>query len=459
MYHPPPLGWIQLAGRTALLGDLPQATAAVVQARHLMLVPALASLAISYVIGRRLGLARPTALLAVALWGLSPLALPLLRQVYLDNFALPWALAALALTLDRRGRLWPAAGAGACLAVAVLSKETMLLLLPAVLVALWQRADPRTRAFSLTGLLTSFALVAVGYPLLAVLKGELLPGPDSVSLLEAIRFQLFDRVSTGSGLQPGTMSHDLVVGWLQTDPVLLGGGVLLAAPALMIRSLRPVAVAALVLVAAAARPGYLPAMFVTTLLPFCALLLAGAVDVAARSVGRLPARTPRAVGAGLLAAAVLAGAIVLADRRAEPVAALATQDATTPTLEALTWVEENVDPRARILVDDNFFVDLAEAGFDPGLGVVWFYKLDFGTNLDPSVVDALPAGGRGFDYVVHTPVMRGALADDPDGLDEVRAALEASEPVQTFGSGEDLVEIRRLTAPDTGSGLLPEEAP
>jgi 4-amino-4-deoxy-L-arabinose transferase-like glycosyltransferase len=455
-YDHPPLGWIQLAGLTGLFGPLPPEGASVVQARHLMLVPALAAAALLYVVARRLGLRRPFALLAVAAFGLSPLALPLLRQVYLDNVALPWALAAMALALDRRGRLWPSAAAGACLAVAVLSKETMLLLLPAVLVASWQRADVRTRAFTLTALGCAFVLGVLGYPLYALLKGELVPGPDAVSLLDAVWFQLVDRASTGSGLEPGTQSHDLVVGWLESDAVLVAGGCLLAPVALLDRALRPAAVAALVLVAAALRPGYLPAMFVVALLPFCAVLLAGAADRVLAAVRQLPGPALGRAALGLTVVALVAGALAVGDRRAEPLATLATADATGPTLAAATWIEANVDPRARILVDDTLFVDLAEAGFDPGLGVVWFYKLDFTTNLDPSVVRALPTGGRGFDYVVSTPIVRGALANSPGQLQEVRIALESSTPVATFGAGKDVVEVRILTGPDTGSGRLAE---
>jgi len=279
-YDHPPLGWIQLAGLTGLLDatGLGPPHGAVIAARYTMVVPALVSAALVYVIARRLDLRRPFALLAVAAFGLSPLALPLLRQVYLDGLALPWALAGFALSLDRRSRLWPSAGAGACLAVAVLSKETMLLLVPAAFLAARLRSAPHTRAFTLTALVMAFVLVVAGYGLLAVLKGELLPGPGHVSLLEAIRFQLVGRTGTGSGLVAGTRSNAMVAGWFSADPVLLGGGCLLAPVALLSRTLRPVAVALLVLIAVAARPGYLPAPYVLAVLPWCALLLAAAAQ-------------------------------------------------------------------------------------------------------------------------------------------------------------------------------------
>ena len=47
-----------------------------------------------------------------------------------------------------------------------------------------------------------------------------------------------------------------MVGWLRLDPWLLGAGGLLAPVALLVRRVRPAAVALLVSVAVLARPGY-----------------------------------------------------------------------------------------------------------------------------------------------------------------------------------------------------------
>jgi hypothetical protein len=109
-----------------------------------------------------------------------------------------------------------------CFAIAVLSKETMLIFLPAVAVAQVQNFDRRTRALCLTAFLMALLLIAIGYPLYALLKGELLPGPGHVSLLQAVEFQLYGRPGTGSVLSSASAAHQLVSSWLQTDPWLLG---------------------------------------------------------------------------------------------------------------------------------------------------------------------------------------------------------------------------------------------
>jgi 4-amino-4-deoxy-L-arabinose transferase-like glycosyltransferase len=453
-YDHPPLGWMQLALGTWLLGPLVDAESAVATSRAVMIIPALVSAALVYVLCRRLGLRRPFAAAALLLFALSPLSVSMLRMVYLDNFAMPWVLAAFVLAASPRRQLWEYAASGACFAVAVLSKETTLLMLPGLVLQVMHTLDRRTRAFCLAGFGTAFALIGLGYPLYAVLKGELLPGAGHVSLVEAIGFQLWGRPGTGTALDPGSASYQLVANWLSVDAWLLGLGVALAPAAVFVRRLRPVAVTLLVLVAAALRPGYLPQPYVIALLPFCAVVAAGVADVGWRRACAM--RGPVPLFAAAVAALVLA-ALVPAWYRADSYATRT--DTTGPALAAGRWAERHVDRRARLLVDDTFYVDLVRAGFEPRFGVVWFYKLDYTTNLDPSIARNLPQGWRAFDYLISSPVLRSALDENPSGLHEVRRALTNSRVVATFGAGATRVEVRRIVGVGTGSGLIPSQLP
>ena len=72
------------------------------------------------------------AVLAVVLFGLSPLAMEFSRSVYLDNVAVPWLLAAFVLASSPRRQPGRGGRDAACFVVAVLSKETTLVLLPAL---------------------------------------------------------------------------------------------------------------------------------------------------------------------------------------------------------------------------------------------------------------------------------------------------------------------------------------
>ena len=443
-YDHPPLGWIQIAGWTWLTGAYGPSTHAIVTGRYLMVVAALASAGLVYVLARRLQYRRSLAALAVLLFGLSPLAVDYQRMVLLDNLAVPWALAALVLAASPRRNLWAAAAAGVCMTVSVLSKETFLLLVPAVIVMLWVRGDRRTRAFCLTAFGATFALLLCAYPLLALLRGELVPGSGHVSLTQAIQFQLSGRQSSGSILSSTSLAHQTVSKWLAIDGWLLVLGVLALAGVTLSRRLWPVGVALMFPMLVSLRGGYLPDPFVIGLLPFAALSVAGAVDAGA---GLLSRRTPPRWQLAATVTAVVVSAVAVAPSWAHGDQRLADQNITQPVWAAESWVETNVPRHDRIIVDDSLWVDLVEHGFSADLGVVWFYKLDTTNNLDPSVQRSLPDGYRDFAYIISTPVIRSALAQDPSGYLPVRAALAHSVPVATFGPGTAQVQVRRISLP------------
>ena len=454
-YDHPPLGWLQIAGWAWLTDAFDRASSAIVAGRELMLVMQLASCALLYLLGRRLGLARTAAAVAVALFALSPLAVGYHRMVLLDNVATPWVLGAFVLACSPERRLWAYAASGACLAAAVLTKETNLLLLPALVMLLRSRTDRRTRRFCLTAFAAAFVLAGLVFPLGALLKGELVPGADRVSLVDAVRFQLVTRASTGSVFDPSSTAHRVVGEWADLDPWLVGVGVALVPVALFVPRLRWVAVALATLVLAALRGGYLPVPFVIAFLPFAALVVAGVADALWRGEpSRRRRRAPRPSKAGQVGTAVrrvaVLGAVLVAGAFVAPAWAvgdvrLATVDEWHPVTDAERWVEDNVERDAHLLVDDTLWVDLVEAGFDPER-VVWFYKLDFANNLDPSVARRLPDGWRHFDYVVLTPTMRSGLEDLPGQLTAVREAIDNSTPVASFGANRELVEVRRIRA-------------
>jgi hypothetical protein len=210
-----------------------------------------------------------------------------------------------------------------------------------------------------------------------------------------------------------------------------------------------------VLVAAALRPGYLPQPFVIAMLPLCALVVAGALDAALSTARALPAEPrQRTLAAGAVALGILAFVVAPSWYRANAYASSQRQNDAVAAAEG--WIKSHLDRRNRILVDDTLYVDLVQAGFKERFGVVWFYKLDFTTNLDPSIARNLPQGWRAFDYAISTRVVRSALQQNPHSLDQVRQALGNSRPVATFGHGGDRVEVRKIVGIGTGSGLVPK---
>ncbi|MFI6250574.1 ArnT family glycosyltransferase [Streptomyces sp. NPDC051016] len=449
-YDHPPLGWIQIALLTWIPSALDPSLMTVGSMRVAMLVVSGVSAVLVYVLGRRLSLPRWAAGLGMALFGLSPLAVVLQREIFLDNIAVMWLLLAFCLAASPSRHLWHHFGAGLAAAAGVLTKETMLVVLPALLVTMWRHGHADTRKFALTGAITACTLAGLSYPLFALLKGELLPGAGHVSLWDGVKYQM-SRPGSGFLLDTSSGSYGVLHSWLYYDRVLPVGG--LAGALLLLvahrwsvtaRALAGPALAVAILTAVAMRPnGYLPAMYIIGALPFLALVLAGATASVAHATLRRwrAASEQRAVTYGRYAlAAVLAlaaGAYVVpkwydGDRTA------VTADANAPYRQASKWLGSKVAHPAdtRVLVDDALWLDLVHQGYRPGLGVIWFYKAD----LDPAVTKTLPHGWRDLDYVVASPTVRRDARDLPN----VKAALRHSTPVAVFGTGDDRIEIRQI---------------
>ncbi|MCQ6556725.1 phospholipid carrier-dependent glycosyltransferase [Streptomyces sp. C10-9-1] len=450
-YDHPPLGWIQIAFLTWIPSLIAPETMTVATMRLAMLVVSAASAVLLYVLARRLWLPRWAAALAMLMFGLSPLSVVLQREIFLDNIAVMWMLLAFCLAASPSRHLWHHFAAGLAGAVSVLTKETMLLVLPALLVTMWRHSHRDTRKFAVTGAITACALIGLCYPLYALLNNELLSGPGHVSLMDGITYQL-GRPGSGFILEAGTGSNEVLRSWLYYDTVLPIGG--LAGAALLLATLRWSVTAralagpslvVLILAVVALRPsGYLPAMYVVQALPFLALVLAGGAASVAHAVLRRPvgrAAAPRAERrvrgalAGVLALAALAFVV---PHWYEGNRDALTADANAPYRAAAAWMGTRVeDPAAtRVLVDDALWLDLVHDGFTPGTGVIWFYKAD----LDPAVTRTLPGGWRDIDYVVSSPTVRRDAVDLPN----VKAALDNSEAVAVFGRGDDRIEIRRV---------------
>jgi hypothetical protein len=450
-YDHPPLGWIQIAVLTWIPAQLAPESMTVGSMRAVMLVVSAVSAILVYVLGRRLSLPRWAAGLGMALFGLSPLSVVLQREIFLDNLAVMWTLLAFCLAASPSRHLWHHFGAGIAAAAAVLTKETMLLVLPAVLLTMWRHSHRDTRKFALTGAITACTLIGVSYPLFALLKGELFPGAGHVSLWDGIVYQM-SRPGSGFILTEGTGSYGVLQSWLYYDRVLPLGG-LAGALLLLItwrwsvtaRALAGPALAVAILAGMALRPGYLPAMYVIQALPFLALVLAGGAASVTHGVLRRwrsatekrPLTWARYTAAVALAAAA---ATFVVPRWYDGNRTAMTFDANAPYQQAAKWLGSEVeDPgRTRVLVDDALWLDLVHEGYKPGLGVIWFYKAD----LDPAVTKTMPRGWRDLDYVVASPTVRRDAVDLPN----VWAAMENSTPVATFGTGEDRIEIRRIQA-------------
>ena len=433
-YDHPPGGWITIAAYTWLTRAFERLPTAVSAGREFMIVVKLVSAAMLYLLGRRLGFHRLAAAGAVLLFGLSPLAVPFQRMVFLDNLAVMWTLAALALAASPKRSLAASAGSAACFAVAVLSKETIAVLFPAVLLLLWQQSSLKTRRYRVALFLTTLGALVFVYPLYAILKNELFDGPGHVSLLWAIRWQLFDRPPSGSLLDPTSETYATVRSWLDQDPLLLGAGALLAPLGLFMRNLRAVTLALVIQMVMLLRNGYLPFPYVIAMLPFAALTVAGVAHWLCERPIANGWRWTIAHRAGqlMVVCAVAASVVLVGPTWSRATHRVMSEDDSQSSRQALAYVVTHLPKGSILLVDDNIWTDLVRRGFNPN--PIWFYKLD----LDPTIRARLRNGWRDIDYIVLGALAPTTMRDLP----LVAAAIRHSEAVASFGNGA--ITVRRV---------------
>jgi hypothetical protein len=163
------------------------------------------------------------ALFGVVVFAFSPLAVLFHRQVLLDNLASFWLLVSLFVFLREPSKGKNVFLGSVFLAAAVLSKESLLFVVPPFLYMVHVLNSKVNRRYqTLLALVTTGFLLSL-FPLLAFLKGEFLPGGEHVSFVETLFFQ----VKRGSGLLFWKEGSDLCQKldfWLQIDPWLIGAG-------------------------------------------------------------------------------------------------------------------------------------------------------------------------------------------------------------------------------------------
>ena len=435
-YDHPPLGWMLMGAYMWITDALHRYSVAVMAGREFMWVVNCVACVLLFMLGRRLGMERFFAAAAVVLFGLSPLAIFFHRTVWLDNIGTLWLLAALVLAASPKRSIGSAMASAVCMSASVLSKETLLLMLPVWLMLLWRNsAVQQRRGFWLGQVIFGF-FVFIGYPLFAVLRGELFPGAGHVSLIGAIQWQLLSRQSSGSVLDPTSGTYGRAVMWLHQDPWLIGVGLAATACALFIRCTRPFAIGLVVQMGMLIKGGYIPYAFVIASIPMLALVIAGVANTwwkpemyISRQVHRtkLRRRLAKALitsGRGVVVVLVMAFVALAVPAWGRALVAQSHADAPSSTIAAEHWVEQHVPARDVVVVNDYMWTDLAEHS---KVRPVWLWKID----LDPAVMkDVLPKGWRSIDYIIWAPL---STAADLSELPTLKTALEHSTLEKSFG--------------------------
>ncbi|MEK0156911.1 ArnT family glycosyltransferase [Arthrobacter oryzae] len=441
-YDHPPLGWIQIAALNWIptmlgVGD----GTAIGATRYVIAAFFVASAALLYMVARRLKVRIPFAALATVIFILSPLSLVLGRQIYLDNIGVPWLLLAFYLALSSRDALWHHVCAGICFAVAVLSKETLAIFGPALLMALMYRPRWSNRSFSVVGFLTVGGLILAFYPLSALLRNELFSGSNHVSLQDALSYQFLERSGSGTIFEAGSSRAELLAGWLYFDKYLIAAGLVAATLCLLRKQSRVIAVAIISFaIPIVLGQGYLPAMYIIGVIPFLALALGTGVDIAWSRLEKFGSARPnlkRPLRSAFVA--VLCSSLVLMSvpQWFEQDRDLLTAENNANWRQTLTWVQDNISREDVVLAPYSMWYDLNSSGWNDSWTMIATEKPD----LDKQFETAHPDGWQEIDWIIVGPSVTANI--DSLGLSRAASALRHSTTVRTFGEWS----IRRVEVP------------
>ncbi|MFT4136218.1 glycosyltransferase family 39 protein [Microbacterium sp.] len=432
-YDHPPLGWIQLAA----LGWIPQLLGLgggsdLAAMRYVSAFLFAVTATMIFLLARRIRISLPFALAAATIFVCSPLSLTLGRQVFLDTVGMPWVLLALYLALSPRRALWDHVAAGVAFAIAILSKLTLAAFGPALLLATVGQHRWRGRSFSVVAFLTIGALVIALYPLMALLRGELLAGPDHVSLQDALAYQFLSRSGSGWIWEAGSSRHELLTSWFFLDGYIIVGGVAGALVCAFAASTRWISVAivcfALPIVAS---QGYLPAMYIIGALPLLSLAIgAGAFLTWSGLQSLLRNRMPATRAGGPLAAAVIGLLVVLIPleqwvARGTP---LLMADENRDWRRTLEWVDRHLPREDVVVVPYSLWQDVDKLGWNDPWRAIVLEKVDLDSEFDA----VHPGGWRDIDWIIDGPTVAPNI--DYLGLETARQAYDNSRVVVSFGA-------------------------
>jgi endo-1,4-beta-D-glucanase Y/4-amino-4-deoxy-L-arabinose transferase-like glycosyltransferase len=188
-YDHAPFGWFLIAFFSKILGGFYTLGTAINTGRAMMMFLHIVSSFFVIQIVKKSTKSTLAGFVAALAFSVLPLANYFQRRVLLDNILMFWFLPAFYLLLDTKLKIRNLIVSAVLFAIAILSKESGVFFIPGVLYLILTGLHKTQRIVGLIIWTGFFASVIAIYPMLAILKTELLPSTDKVSLLETLSFQ------------------------------------------------------------------------------------------------------------------------------------------------------------------------------------------------------------------------------------------------------------------------------
>ncbi|MFZ2189559.1 MAG: glycosyl hydrolase family 8 [Candidatus Magasanikiibacteriota bacterium] len=448
-YDHAPAGWLFIALWNVLTGDSFIAGLSVNSARIFMVIINVLSAYILYKITFNITKKNNLALVAALIFALVPVGIIFQRRVYLDNIMTFWFLLSFYF-LTKRVTLTSGMAGGFALMMAILTKESAIAFLPALIFIMIRNTQTDNRKFVIILWLMSFAAVAF-YPFGALLKGEFFPTGSTfggqyphVSLLDALKFQTQRTEANVFFLQENSsFMIALSNTWQRYGLSFIIFGFVASIINLFLYKNKwnfAVSLLSLSYIIFTIR-GLLLDWYIIPQIPLFALNIALLISIIFSKINLYKNRLRPIFQYSLLVTIlVITVAFPLYENRH-----IFTLKQTDNQVAAVAWVEKNIKNKGITLIDNYAFLDL-----NPDLkditktNIHYYWKID----TDPQIkFDLLNNTWNAIDYLLFTPAM--AVSIENDNLSLVNQAYSQSIVIKRFSENDVLnegypVEIRAV---------------
>lgn len=442
-YEEPPAGSLLLSLWLTATDNLEVFESDLEAGRLFMLFTHLITVAMIYGITYKISGNSLAAIAAVLIFSFSPLSVIYQRRILLDNIMLMWVLTSMYLIIGKDRTLFHYFTSAILFGLAVQTKIAALGLLPAMFLIILIQSHKHHRRFATYQWLMIALLMISFFPLYAQMRQELFPqgtllGGDfpHVSLIE--QFAERNALEFGVGLSESFDS------WVNlsnpgADPVIIFAG-LIATVFVFLLSFenRPYRSAVLMTIAYMFYLLFVKRIYtsdIVVLLPFLAINIGIVIGVLLHIANSLPNWLFKAVASIIILLVVTYPFYTTYMVRTD----IYTENQVEGQVEAIEWIEENVDPGAVIVVDNYAFIDLREDF--PGTHHYW--RVD----VDPAIkFNLLDDDHCNIDYLLTTNQV--TIDVEEFKLELVRRALENSEVLFTYENNGWPVEIRQVQKDD-----------
>ncbi|OGK36760.1 hypothetical protein A3F03_03640 [Candidatus Roizmanbacteria bacterium RIFCSPHIGHO2_12_FULL_41_11] len=362
-YDHAPAGWILISLWIKLTGGFFTFGTSVNSGRVIMLLLHLGTTALLFYIAKRLTGRSLPGIIAVLIFSLSPLAIYFQRRVLLDNIMIFWVFLSLAMLLKEKLKLTNIITSAVFFGIAVLTKENAIFFTPAFVYVVYQKAHEHHKNFAIIKWLAVSGLIISFYFLYALLKGEFFPAgfldqSSHVSLLTT----LYDQSKRGSDYLFWNRNSDFytnLLEWLSRDKftVILGSiavfiNILLS---LKKKSLRIPAFFTFLYFLFLISGKLVIDFYIIPLIPLLALNMGVLIDLAIKQISFKKQLIYNCLSLVFLLAI---SAYLVSFSMVQY-----TKDETTPQVNTIEWIKNNLASDSYIVIDDSIYLDLHEKRF------------------------------------------------------------------------------------------------